>query len=151
LSDSKNDPPGSVLGIDYGSRRVGVAVSDPMRILAQGAGALINDAHLLARLMQIIHDRGITLVVVGMPYSDDGGKGQQAREVDRFIDRLRDHIIVDVDTWDESLTSREAQRILIRAGTKKKQRRQKERVDEMAACLLLQEYLDHRKELERRN
>jgi len=139
------------MGIDYGSRRVGVAISDPLRILAQGAGTLMNDGYLLAHLRKTIHDRGVTLVVVGMPYSHDGGKGEKAQEVDRFIGRLRDHIGVDIDTWDESLTSREAQQILIRAGLKKKQRRQKERVDEVAACLLLQEYLDHRKELDQRN
>jgi putative pre-16S rRNA nuclease len=139
------------MGIDYGSRRVGVAVSDPMRIIAQGAGTLANDEGLLGHLQKTIRDRGVTLVVVGMPYSEDGGKGAKAQEVDRFIERFKEHIRVDVETWDESLTSEEARQVMRQTGMKQKLRRQKERVDEMAARLLLQEYLDRRKEWEQRN
>jgi len=139
------------MGIDYGSRRVGVAVSDPMRIIAQGAGTLANDEELLRQLEKTIRERGVTLVVVGMPYSEDGGKGAKALEVDRFIDRLKRHVSVEVDTWDESLSSEEARQLLLRTGMKKKQRRQKGRVDEMAARLFLQEYLDRRTEWEQQN
>jgi putative Holliday junction resolvase len=139
------------MGIDYGSRRVGVAVSDPMRIIAQGAGTLVNNEGLLGRLQATVRECGVTLVVVGMPYSEDGGKGAKAQEVDRFIERLREYVAVNVETWDESLSSEEARQVLVQTGMKKKQRRQKERVDEMAARLLLQGYLDHRKESEQRN
>jgi putative Holliday junction resolvase len=103
-----------------------------------------NDRGLLERLAALCKERNIGTIVVGMPYSADGGKGAKAREVDAFIARLAAVVRVPVDTWDESLTSVEAQAVMRQGGMRKKQRREKGRVDEMAARLLLQEYLDHR-------
>jgi len=134
--------PGRVLAIDYGSKRVGVAVSDPTRLISQGVGTFENDEKLLGRLCDTIRRREVVLVVVGMPYSADGGKGTQAREVGRFIDRLKEVAAVEVDTWDESLSSVRANEAFREAGMKRRKRAQKWRVDEMAARLLLQEYLD---------
>lgn len=134
---------GRVLGIDYGSKRVGVAMTDPLRVIAQGVGTLDNAPELLDKLKTVIEEQGVVLVVVGMPYAADGGMGQKALEVQRFIDALRAVVAVPVETWDESYSSVAAQRALIGAGMRKKQRREKRRVDEMAARLLLQEYLEY--------
>ena len=135
--------PGRILGIDYGTKRVGVSLSDPMRIISQGVGTLDNDAGLLKRLKEIVEREGVVMIVVGMPYSADGGKGGKAIEVEEFITRLRGEVAVEIDTWDESYSSVNAHRAFIDAGMKRKQRRQKHRVDEMAARLMLQEYLDN--------
>jgi putative Holliday junction resolvase len=133
---------GRLLGIDYGTKRIGVAISDPLGIVAQGVTTLQHDGSLMEHLANIVHERGVTLIVVGMPYSDDGGKGVKAQEVDRFVYRLRQELRMEVQTWDESLSSVEAQRAVIAGGMKRKQRREKHRIDEMAARLLLQGYLD---------
>jgi putative Holliday junction resolvase len=139
-SDSKNK--GRVLAIDYGSKRVGVAVSDPLQIIARGVGTLDNDGALLERLGTMVRADEVVRIVVGMPYAADGGLGAKAREVQSFIARLRAVVTVPIDTWDESYTSVRAHETFRAAGMKKKQRQQKARVDEMAARLMLQEYLE---------
>ena len=140
-------PPGRILAIDYGSRRVGLAITDPMQIIAQGAGTLNNDGALIDSIGRLVREQEVTLVVVGMPYAPDGGLGKKGEEVKGFIERLRPAVGVDLVTWDESFSSARAHGAFREAGMKRKARQQKGRVDEMAARLLLQEYLesnDHR-------
>lgn len=135
--------PGRVLGIDYGTKRVGIAVSDPTRLLSQGVTTLQNDRLFWTRMKKILVDYDVKRIVVGMPYSLDGGKGKKATEVDDFIRTLRQHTDIPVETWDESFTSVAAHQVFRETGMKKKKRQQKHRVDEMAARLILQGYLDH--------
>ena len=133
---------GRVLAIDYGSRRVGVALSDPLRVLARGVVTLSNDERLLDSLLELIQREAVALVLVGMPYAPDGGMGKTAREVQRFIEKLRKRTAVSVEVWDESQSTREAQRVLLEAGMKRSARRRRENLDQMAARLMLQEFLD---------
>lgn len=133
---------GRVLGIDYGSKRVGIAVSDPSRLITRSVGTFPNNAQLIERLRQVIAREEISLIVVGMPYSENGGKGRQALEVEEFVLRLRHEIPMEIETWDESNSSVDAKRAFITAGMKRGKRRQKDLVDSMAARLTLQEYLD---------
>ena len=114
-----------------------------MGIIAQGVTTLENGGSLLDQLCEIIEERNVRRVVVGMPYGPDGGKGAKALEVDQFIGRLRQKTAVEIDTWDESYSSVDAQKALLAAGMKRKKRRQKVQVDVMAARLMLQQYLDH--------
>ncbi len=135
-----------ILGIDFGSVRVGVAVSDPLRIIAQSVGTYSNDQKLLERLTAVAQEYDVGLVVVGMPFTLRGEKGMKAREVDTFVERLKQNLGVDVVTWDERFTSRIAQQTLIQMGTTPKQRRtNKGRVDAMASALILQSFLDQTK------
>jgi putative holliday junction resolvase len=134
---------GRVMGIDYGEKRVGVAVSDPLRILARGVGTLDNTTGLFDLLSGIVADEQVVLVVVGMPYAPDGGRGKKGREIERFIVTLRSALRIPVESWDESSTSVNAHRAFLDAGMKRKKRRQKARVDEMAARLLLEDYLEN--------
>ena len=136
-----NDP-GRVLALDYGTKRVGVAMSDPLRVLAGGVGTWPNDGVLIRRLAQFVTDEDVRLIVVGMPYAPDGGKGSKAREVEAFIARLGGVVDVPLTTWDESYTSVDAQRAFLEGGMKKKQRRDRGSVDTMAARILLQQFLD---------
>jgi putative Holliday junction resolvase len=138
-----NAYPGRILAIDYGTKRVGVATSDPTQMIAQGITTLENDKDLLDKLCTIIHNQEAVRVVVGMPYSADGGKGVKALEVEQFIEKFRSLITVQIDTWDESYSSVNAHRVFVETGMKRKKRQEKRRVDEMAARLMLQEYLDH--------
>lgn len=134
--------PGRVLALDYGTKRVGVAMSDPLRVLASGVGTWANDGGLMPAIAKLVRDESVVLVVVGMPYAPDGGKGTKAREVEAFIGRLRDVVDVPLTTWDESYTSVDAHRAFREGGMKKKQRRDRAAVDTMAARILLQQYLD---------
>ena len=134
--------PGRVLALDYGTKRVGVAMSDPLRVLAGGVGTWPNDGALIPALVKLIAEEHVALVVVGMPYAPDGGKGAKAREVDTFIERLGRAIQVPMTTWDESYTSVDAHQAFREGGMKKKQRRDRASVDTMAARILLQQFLD---------
>jgi len=135
--------PGRILSIDYGTKRVGVAVSDPMRVIAQGVTTLDNDSNLLRNLSGLVAEQEASFIVVGMPYGADGGKGSKAIEVDQFIEKLAKTVDVRIETWDESYSSVNAHRAFVDIGMKRKKRQEKKRVDEMAARLMLQEYLDH--------
>ncbi len=134
--------PGRILGIDYGSRRVGLAVSDPLRIIAQGVGTIDNDQELYNRIAAVIRGQDVVLILVGMPYAPDGGEGGKGLEVRAFIENLRRTTLVPIEAWDESFTSVNAQSAMIASGMKRKKRRLKGRVDEMAARLLIEEYLE---------
>jgi putative holliday junction resolvase len=133
---------GRVLGIDYGSRRLGMALSDPLRLIASGAGVLQNTPALIPTLADFVEEHQVASIVVGMPYAPDGGKGKKGEEVEEFIQRLEAAVTVPITTWDESFTTVEAGAAIRKGGMKKKQRQQKGVLDEMAARLMLQEYLD---------
>jgi putative Holliday junction resolvase len=133
---------GRVMGIDYGSRRVGIAVSDPLRIITRGLGALDNVPGLIESIAAKVREEQVVLIVVGMPFAPDGGPGAKGEEVGRFIEALRAQVTVPVGIWDESFTTVDARRAFIDGGMKKRKRQQKGRVDEMAARVLLQEYLE---------
>ncbi len=131
-----------VMGIDYGTKRVGVAISDPLRIIAQPVTVLENNTRLIDELRDIAETRNVKLVVIGMPYAPDGGKGAMAKAVDDFVYTLTSALQLPVVTWDESNSSTFAQQVFIQGGMKRKQRRTRGNIDVMAARLLLQEYLD---------
>jgi putative holliday junction resolvase len=135
-----------ILGIDFGTVRIGVAVSDPLRIIAQSIGAFTNNAGIFDTVAEIARQYDVGLVVVGMPYTLKGEKGLKAEEVDGFISRLKEQLSVEVVTLDERFTSRIAKQTLIQMGTTKKQRRtDKGKVDAMASALILQSFLDQTK------
>jgi putative holliday junction resolvase len=135
-----------ILALDYGSVRVGVAVSDPLHIIAQSVGACRNDATLFDELAAIVRQYDPGLIVVGMPFTLKGEKGKKAEEVDQFVERLKERIGIETVLWDERFTSKMAQRTLIDMGTRKKERKEnKGRVDAMAAALILQSFLDQTK------
>jgi putative Holliday junction resolvase len=136
--------PGRILGIDYGTKRIGVAVSDPTLLLARGVTTLDNNEQVFGKLLEIVKKEEAVRIVVGMPYSADGGKGKKALEVEEFVEHLKQRTTVAIETWDESYSSVKAHQAFIDIGMKKKKRQQKHRVDEMAARLMLQEYLDNR-------
>lgn len=134
------------MGIDFGSRRVGISISDPLRIIAVSLETIGNTPALLPRIKELVEREDIGLVVVGMPFNLKGEKGVKGQEVERFVVRLRSHLAVEVVTWDERFTSTLAHSTMLQMGTKKKERRMdKGRIDAMAAAIMLQSYLDSRK------
>jgi putative Holliday junction resolvase len=133
-----------VLAIDHGSKRMGIAVSDELRTIAQPLEFIPAEpfAAFLERLRELIREKEVDLVLVGMPRNMDGSYGAAALQVQEFTAVLKEAIGVPIQTWDERLTSVQANRFLTQARARPEQR--KEKVDGMAAAILLQSFLDSR-------
>lgn len=131
----------TTLAIDYGARRVGIAVSDPMGCIAIGLDTIDNGPDLLARIRALVRERGVGRIVIGLPLTLKGEVGDTATLVLAFAETLRAAVDVPVETLDERFTSSIATQTMKDLGLGKKKRREKGRVDEIAAILLLQDYL----------
>jgi len=131
-----------ILALDHGTKRIGVAVSDETKTIAQPLEYIPAEpfADFLARLKKLLVEKEIDLVLIGLPRNMDGSCGPAALKVQTFVAVLKDAITVPIKTWDERLTSAQANRILIQGNVRRDKR--KEKVDKMAAAILLQSYLD---------
>jgi putative Holliday junction resolvase len=125
-----------------GEKRIGVAVSDPLGITAQGLGVLVRQSPETdqARLLEMVRDYRIKEIVVGLPRHMDGRPGRQVPAILELAASLGRAFGVEVTTWDERLTTMEAERVLLQADVSRRRRRQV--VDQLAAVLILQGYLD---------
>ncbi|HEU5422188.1 MAG TPA: Holliday junction resolvase RuvX [Nitrolancea sp.] len=128
------------MALDVGARRVGVAVSDELGLIASPVGAVDLKRRGFERLQELIAHYRPARLIVGLPKNMRGGEGQQAAETRVFADNLEAATGVPVTYWDERLTTFMAEQALIESGRKRKER--KERVDAVAAALILQNYLD---------
>jgi putative Holliday junction resolvase len=130
-----------ILAIDYGERRIGLAISDPLGITAQGLPTLDTKKtkDKISHIHGIIKERKVIKVVVGMPRHMNGRIGSQGDEVAKFIKELKSKTNLEVIAWDERLTSVLSLRSMREMGTKQKN---KEAVDRISAILILQSYLD---------
>jgi putative holliday junction resolvase len=131
-----------ILALDPGTKRVGVAISDELKLIAQPAEFISAEpfADFLTRLKTLLHQKEVELILVGMPRNMDGSYGPAALKVEAFVAALRNAITIPVKTWDERLTSVQANRLLIQGNVRRDKRKTK--VDQMAAAILLQSYLD---------
>jgi putative Holliday junction resolvase len=131
-----------ILAIDHGTRRIGIAVSDELKMIAQPLEYIPADpfAGFLARLGDLVREKEVELILVGLPRNMDGSYGPAAQKVQEFVTTLKTHVTVPIKMWDERLTSVQANRILIQGNVRRDKR--KEKVDKMAAAILLQSYLD---------
>ena len=135
---------GRVLGLDVGARRIGIAVSDPLGITAQGLDTLHrrNKKHDLAYLDRVIREFEIREIVVGLPLRMSGAEGTQAEKIRAFAEDLSKHFRLPVHLWDERLTSAEANRLL--RETELSIEKRGKAVDRMAAILILQGWMESR-------
>ena len=139
ISDSKQT---RLMGLDIGDRRIGVALSDSLRIMA---GALtvverVTDDAALKQIIDLARENEAERIVVGMPRSLDGSLGKQAQAVQSFVDLLKRRTDIPVVTWDERLSTVAAERTMLEVGMKRDKR--KKRRDSLAAAIILQGYLD---------
>lgn len=142
---------GRVLGLDVGEKTIGVAVSDEEgRMALPGATIWRQEGHKrdMAALRQLISDTKVEAIVVGLPLMMDGSRGIQAEKIDAFVALLRNNVRIPIHLQDERLSTREAERILLAADRNRTER--KKAIDSMAACLLLQTFLDRQAEAARR-
>jgi len=131
-----------ILALDPGTKRVGVAISDETRTLATPLEFIPAEpfADFVARLKTLIREREVGLILVGVPRNMDGSYGPAAAQAQQLVAVLKEAIPVPIQTVDERLSTVQAQRLLRAAG--KRARKQKTRIDQSAAAVLLQSYLD---------
>ncbi len=131
-----------VVAIDFGTKRIGVAQSDPLWLFAQPVGTF-DRAGLSKSLDTMMKADDIALVIVGYPLSEGGEKNAMTEVIDRFIETLHEEFAqLRIETVDEHHSSRDARSILIASGKSRKNRQQKGRIDSAAACVLLSQYLE---------
>lgn len=134
-----------VLGIDYGERRIGVAISDPTGTFATPLPTLTRRRGKrppMGALQALARDHGAIALIVGLPLAADGTETEWCAEVRRFGDRLGSSLELDVYYVDERMTSARAERVVRSLALPRRKREQKERVDAAAAALILQRWLD---------
>ena len=132
------------LGMDLGTKRIGLALSDPLGWTAAPLPALsrVGWKKDLAALRRLVETHAVLRIVVGLPLRMDGEPGEQAKQAQEFAARIRVELGVPVETWDERLTTVQAERTLIDSDVRRERRRQV--IDSLAASLILQGYLDYR-------
>src|SRR5256884_2465929 len=131
-----------ILALDFGRARIGVAISDELQLLAHPLETIPANQRPAARVAEIVHEKKVDHVVAGIPKRMNGEIGSAATEVLQFVEKLRAILPCPVVTWDERLTTVAAHRALRDAG--KKTRQTRGYVDQVAAQMILQSYLDRR-------
>jgi putative Holliday junction resolvase len=131
-----------ILALDHGTKRIGIAVSDELKMIAQPLEFILAEPFdkFLARLKELIQEKEVEVILVGLPRNMDGSYGPAALKVQEFVAGLKDAIGIPIKLWDERLTSAQANRFLIEGNVRRDKR--KEKVDKTAAAILLQSYLD---------
>ena len=131
-----------ILALDHGTKRIGVAVSDELKMIAQPLEYIPAEPFdaVVARIKELIRNKEVEIILVGLPRNMDGSYGPAALKAQEFVASLKAKIAVPIQTWDERLTTAQAQRFLIQGGVRRDKR--KEKVDKTAAAILLQSYLD---------
>jgi putative Holliday junction resolvase len=134
-----------ILALDYGSVRVGVALSDPLGLTAQARETLVpkSKSELMQKLFDLIRQNEVEAIVLGLPLNMDGSRGSKAREAEALAETLSERFSLSVHLWDERLTTRQAQNTMRETNTRTKGHKPK--IDSLAAVFLLQSYLDHQR------
>ena len=138
-------PLSRILALDVGQKRIGVAVSDPLGITAQGAGVITrkNIEDDINEVKKYIDEYRAESIVVGMPINMDGTKGESAKKVSEFVETVSSRLSIPVVTYDERLSTKESEKFLISSDVSRKKR--KSVIDKIAAQLILESYLERLK------
>jgi putative holliday junction resolvase len=131
-----------ILAIDYGSKRIGLALSDPLLIFSYAYKTILNDNRLLQNLDLVIKEKQVTKIILGMPYQENGNPSSNAPQICKFKDVISKRYSMEIIEWDESQTSERAKEFILQAVPGKKKRRDKGLIDRGSASIMLQEYLD---------
>ncbi len=137
-----------ILALDFGLKRIGMAISDELGITAQPLGSItITDPdNTIEEIFNIIIKFQIKEIVIGLPLNMNGSIGESAKRVTEFAKTLQERLSIPVYLWDERLTTCQAEKLLIDSGLRRKKRRKN--IDKIAASLILQGFLDSRRDLD---
>lgn len=134
-----------LLSIDYGKKRTGLAVSDPLQIIANGL-TTVETSKLFDFLADYLQKESVERIIVGLPRQMNNEPSENMKRVEPFVNRLKKlYPHIPVVYYDERFTSKIAQQTIIDAGLKKKERQRKELIDEISATILLQDYMESRR------
>jgi putative Holliday junction resolvase len=130
------------MGIDLGTKYIGIAVSDESGTIAQGRGVVerTSNAEAVKKIEELIEEYGVQEIVMGLPLNMNGSQGERAEDSVRFAERLKAATALEVKLWDERLSTKEVTDVMIKASVRRDKR--KKNVDKLAAQLILQSYLD---------
>ena len=133
---------GRILALDYGNKKIGVALSDPMKIIAKPLQIIINSNYkrVLAEINNLIEELDVKMILVGLPITMKNTSSEQTEKVIEFINQLKDDLSIDIETYDERLTSKMAIKLLVMQGIKTGHN--KHEIDKTSAAIFLQNYLD---------
>ncbi|KUK52696.1 MAG: Putative Holliday junction resolvase [Desulfotomaculum sp. 46_296] len=134
-----------IMGLDVGEKTIGVAVSDPLGCIAQGVKTILRGGPVLddiKNIKELTRQYDIELIVVGLPRNMNGALGEQGNKILKFVEKLKDNLNLDVEIWDERLSTVAAEKMLLSANVSR--RRRKKVIDKLAAVIILQNYLDSR-------
>lgn len=131
-----------ILAIDFGLKRIGLALSDPLAIFAYPFKTILNDKKLWDELTQIIHEQSIKKIILGLPKKESGGTTSITNEVLKFKKLLEEKFNLEIILRDERYSSLIAKELILESVTKKSKRKEKGLIDKNAAAVILQDYLD---------
>ncbi|MBL7072507.1 MAG: Holliday junction resolvase RuvX [Candidatus Omnitrophica bacterium] len=131
-----------IMGLDIGSKKIGVALSDQTGQIASASEVISrkSDSVAICRIKQIAEEFNVKKIVVGLPVNMDGSYGPSAKMSEKFAEKIKKEIEIDICFWDERLSTKEAENIMISASVSRKKR--KGVIDKLAAQIILQGYLD---------
>ena len=133
-----------ILSLDYGKKRTGIAVTDPLQLIAGGL-ATVSTCSLFEYLTQYVQHEDVERIVIGKPLQTNGAPSENLARIEQFVNRWRKNMPhIPIIYYDERFTSVLAHRAMIDGGMKKKDRQDKAVVDKIAACIILEDYLDSR-------
>lgn len=139
---SESEKLNRIMAIDYGVKRVGIALTDPMKKFAYPYKTLSNDKNLITNIIKIVTEMDVNVILVGMPELSKNETKSISSEILQFKDKLSEKIKTDIIFWDESFSSKIAQQKILESVTKKKSRRNKALLDMHSAAVILSEYLE---------
>lgn len=130
-----------ILAIDYGTKRVGIAISDPFCLFPSITLTIPNDRNIIMELLNMIEEKDVGKIILGYPENNDGKISKVAEEILKFKVELKNKTNLEIELWDENLTSQIASSRIIQTVFKKSKRRDKALVDAQSAAIILEEYL----------
>jgi len=134
-----------ILAIDYGEKRIGLAVTDPLNIFAYPLVTLLNDSNFIVHLKKIVDEYNVVKIILGYPLKESGEKSKISHLVDKFKEELEIKIGLPVELVDERYSSEIAKRRIIESVSSKKKRRDKSLLDKNAAAVFLEDYMSSQK------
>jgi len=131
-----------ILGLDVGEKRIGIAISDELCLTAHGLDVIErgNNGEDINKIGEIVSKYNVTKIIAGLPKNMDGTLGHSGKEVEKYANKLQNTLGIEVDFWDERLTTVAAERTLIEADVSRKKRKMV--IDKLAAVFILQSYLN---------
>ncbi|MCX7875831.1 MAG: Holliday junction resolvase RuvX [Melioribacteraceae bacterium] len=130
-----------ILAIDYGAKRIGIAITDPLNIFAYPLTTLQNDKNFLENLLKILKEYNVVKIIVGVPLKESGENSSTSLIVEKFVDELKKRIDLPIVLIDERYSSEIAKQRIIETVVSKKKRRDKSLIDKNAAAVILEDYL----------